>query len=165
MGFPLKDNHWLNLITIFAVHQQILIETSKLMLLGGWGCLWLGRMLAWTRLFLNQLACVRDSLCCGRLHSLQPRLYAADCSLYYAFAFISFDVLRQIPQMTETCLCMSQPSQDGWNMTDTQPHKKEALSMAVFTYMSSHCFYCPGGFFCALPLHRSRVVLMSRADQ
>ena len=139
----LKHRQWDNLIMICAVHQQILIGTNKLMLLGGEGCLWLGRMLAWTQLFLNQRACV----CCGRLHSLQRHLCALDYSLYYASAFIAFDVLRQIPKLTETCLCTSQPSQDEWNMSDTRPYKEEAFSMPVFTYMSSHSFYCPDGLF------------------
>lgn len=146
------------------LHSQSFIRMNTLMLLRREGCLWLGRMLAWTPLFLNPV-CVCYSMCCRRLHSLQPCLYALDCSLYYAFAFIPFDVLRQIPRMTETCLCMSQPTQDGWNMADTRPHKKEAFSMPVFTYMSSHCFYCCDGFFCASLPHRSRAVLMSRADQ
>ncbi len=161
-GFLLKDNQWDHFIMICAADAQILIGTNKLMLLGGEGCLWLGRMLAWTLLFLNQLACVCYTMCWRRLHSLQRRTYS---SLYYAFAFISFDVLRQIPKMTETCLCMSQPSQGGWNMTDTHPHKKEAFSMPVFTYMSSHRFYCPDWFFALCFFIEQELFLMSRADQ
>lgn len=92
---------------------------------------------------LPESACMH----CWRLHSLNSYPGALDCSLYYAFAFISFDILEKIPKMSETCLCMSQPSQDRWNMTDTHPHKKEAFSMSVFTYMSSHCFISSNGFF------------------
>lgn len=42
--------------------------------------------------------------------------------------------------MTEACLCMSQTSEDGWNMTDTRAYKTNR-----FPFTCHISFYYPDG--------------------
>lgn len=109
-----------------ACYRQSLFGT-ELILLAGEGCLQLGRMLA-------QMRALPES---GGLYSIQCKadyvpwktcVHALHRRLYRAFAFMSFDIWKPLPHMTETCVW----SLPGWMEHDRCARSYENIQVCLY---------------------------------